>query len=134
MHFCLPSLLAAVGSLMAAPYSSDLTPFQQPSPLQLTPTPLGVRAFRIQLRASLPPHLSHLIAATPFHTADTSPDSSPTDAAHQQFYEDIFDYIASALNGYDDLLLRVHHHCGLNGPLALNWLQEEVDPSQRGSV
>ena len=112
---------------MAAPSGLDTTP-KSTTTIRLLPTPQGIRAFNIKLPAILGTNLyTTLQAAQDRYSAFSS--WEPVDEKQARLYQHIFNLFVPALEGNDDLLVRMSDDCGTNGPQALYWLQQELDPS-----
>ena len=118
-------------SVMAAPSGPDTTP-KWPTTIRLVATPQGVRAFNIKLPAILGINLftTYAAALDHFHASDSW---EPGDEKTARLYEHIFNQFVPALEGHDDLLVRMNEECGTNGPQAINWLLQELDPSSKAA-
>ena len=117
-----------LGSPMAAPGFASY----QPTTIRLTRSPQGMRAFRMKIPVILGPNLTETLknAETQFFVSKSW---EPSTAKLYSLYEHIFNRIVPALENHDDLLVRMGEACGSNGPFALHWLQEELNPGGSAS-
>ena len=120
------SAASGAGSIMAAPAPNFAS--YVPTTIRLTRSPQGMRAFNMKVPVILGPLLTETLkTAKMIHQVQGT--WAPETPKLASLYEHIFNRIVPALDGHDDLLVRMGENCGTNGPLALSWLQETIDPS-----
>ena len=117
---------------MVPPVTADLAPSTTIHMTKLDPTPQGLRAFSIKLPGILGPNLHATLKAANTHYANHS-SWTAQDERQEALYEHIFNRLVHALEGHDDIIVRMHDECGVNGPLALSWLKNDIDPSSNAS-
>ena len=117
---------SGAGSIMAAPVQNFAS--YVPTTIRLTRSPQGMRAFNMKVPIILGPLLTETLkTARLIHQVQGT--WEPETPKLASLYEHIFNRIVPALDGHDDLLVRMGENCGTNGPYALFWLQDTIDPN-----
>ena len=104
-----------------------------PTTIRLVPTPSGMQAFLIKLPGILGNNLTQTLFDAQENFQSTNSWEPPTTKAAALFAY-IFHRIVPALEGNDDLLLRMAQACKTNGPQAIHWLDHELDPKSEATA